>query len=71
MILQSAIFALGLLSFIYLMQKKEWQTVKEAPRFRVTPVRQFRLFCSAPTVIYCVLCIALILLYLVLSIVLY
>lgn len=71
MTVQTAVFLLGVLSFIYLLCQKKWHTVSETPRLSVTPARRFRLFCSVPMLIFCVLCILQIILYLVLAIVLY
>lgn len=71
MILQTAIFAAGLVSFIYLFCHEKGGTVIEKPILSVSPKRRFRLFCSVLMVIFCALCVVQIVLYLVLAIVLY
>lgn len=71
MILQTAIFAAGIVSLIYLMRKEGGETVEEKPILAVTPKRRLRLFCSVPMLVFCVLCVLQIVLYLVLAAVWY
>ena len=65
--LQTAVFAAGIVGAIFLMRQEQAETVEEKPILSVPPRRRFRLFCSVPMLVFCVITVVEIVLYLVIA----